>query len=291
MTSPLADSERACAYVAAHVRRAAGARWLQGARVPPIACEVASEPVRLFATKRLCKIEDAVSGGLVAWAHGAREVLLLERVPTPREVLALQARGARCVSILPDDVPTAPHADGLAFALHDLCHMEKFFGEEHHVGQVGFFRLVDRAMSRDAWTSLERGFDDAWGADRDHVVADMNGSAIFLFAALKMKLKMAVRRRLARARGIDAALHGPLDDAESRAFADALEEMLDALGVEGEMRRAARVVSTRRDEASAACVLLEALEGIGRASRSSPSGDGSDARRHDRIAPADDRDP
>jgi hypothetical protein len=258
--SLLADSERACAYLTAHVRRAAGARWLQGARVPPIACDVASDPVRLFATKRLCKIEDIVSKGLVAWAHGQRDVVLLERVPAPSEVLALQARGARCVSILAADVPTAPHADGLAFALHDLCHMEKFFCEEHHVGQVGFFRLVDEATRRPAWRHLERGFDEAWIADRDHVVADMNGSAIFLFAALKMKLKMAVRRRLARARGVDAASHGPLDEAAERAFAEALEEMFDVLGIDGEMRAAARVVSTRRDEAEAACVLLAALE-------------------------------
>jgi hypothetical protein len=262
--TPLAASERACAYLTAHVRRAAGARWLQGARVPPIECEVTSDPVRLFATKRLCKIEDAVSKGLVAWAHGQRDVVLLERVPAPREVLALQARGARCVSILADDARTTPHADGLAFALHDLCHMEKFFCEEHHRGQVGFFRLVDRAMSRDAWSDLERGFDDAWIADRDHVVADMNGSAIFLFAALKMKLKMAVRRRLARGRGVEAAAHGPLDELETRAFVDSLEVLFDVLAIEGAMRDAARVVSTRRDEADAACVLLDALEEMGR---------------------------
>jgi hypothetical protein len=262
--SPLAASERACAYLTEHVRRAAGARWLQGARVPPIACDVASEPVRLFATKRLCKIEDAVSKGLVAWAHGRRDVVLLERVPTPREVLALQARRSRCVSILAADVPTAPHADGLAFALHDLCHMEKFYCEEHHAGQVGFFRLVDRAMSSDAWGELERELDDAWVADRDHVVADMNGSAIFLFAALKMKLKMAVRRRLARERGVDAVASGPLDEAETRAFGGALEELFDVLGIDGTMRGAARVVSTRRDEADAACLLLGALEEIGR---------------------------
>jgi len=258
--TPLADSERACSYLTERVRRAAGARWLQGARHPPIPCDVASEAVRLFASKRLCKIEDAVSNGLVAWAHGRRDVVLLERIPAPREVLALQARGARCVSILADDVETAPHADGLAFALHDLCHMEKFFCEEHHRGQVGFFRLVDEATRRPAWGELESELDDVWIADRDHVIADMNGSAIFLFAALKMKLKMAVRRRLARARGVEAVSHGPLDDAESRAFADALEAMFDALAIDGDMRAAARVVSTRRDEADAACLLLAALE-------------------------------
>lgn len=44
-------------------------------------------------------------------------------------------------------------------------------------------------------TALERGLDDTWRAERDYVIAHMNGSAVFLFAALKMRLNMAVRRR------------------------------------------------------------------------------------------------
>ena len=55
---------------------------------------------------------------LLGWAAGEREGELLFEVPTPRRLLGLQARGRRCVSLLADGVPTAPHEDGLAFALY-----------------------------------------------------------------------------------------------------------------------------------------------------------------------------
>jgi hypothetical protein len=70
----------------------------------------------------------------------------------------------------------ARHPNGLAFALHDLCHLEKFVAPEHHAGQLGFFRLVQRALDTPALPALDREPDDAWRADRDYVLADMNGS-------------------------------------------------------------------------------------------------------------------
>ena len=61
------------------------------------------------------------------------------------------------------------HPDGLTFALHDLCHLEKFVAPEHHAGQVGFFRLVERALETPAMAALDRALDDPWRADSDCV--------------------------------------------------------------------------------------------------------------------------
>lgn len=252
------DAERASAYVIERVRRAAGSRWRQGRWTPALACE-AGEAVRTVATWRLHRVERVVAEALVAWAAGRRDVELLTRVPTPGELLALQARGRRCVSLLDDGVVVPPHADGLAFVLHDLCHLEKFVDPEHHAGQVGFFSTLEAAMATEAWRSIERDFDAPWITDRDHVAADMNGSAIFLFAALKMKLKMAVRRRLG------GACEGPLDANEQSAYAAALEVMLDALGLDGALRDDARDVSTRRDAHDAAVRLCAHFERLGAA--------------------------
>ena len=219
MSSEVAPTESeasvACAYIEARVRRASGTRWLQGPRVPPLQTPPAgaSPSVKLFAEHRLHRVPSAVARALVAWARGERLVDLLYRVPTPREVVALQARGRRCVSLLDDGIPTAPHADGLAFALHDLCHLEKFTDPEHYEAQIGFSWLVSRAMDKPGWAELERDFDPLWEADRDHVIADMNRSAVFLLLALKSKLKIAVRRRFARARGDERAAYGELDRA------------------------------------------------------------------------------
>jgi len=252
------DAERACAYVIDRARRAAPHRWRQGKWSPAFACG-GGEAARTIAQVRVRGVERAVARGLVAWSNGERDVVVMDRVPSAREVLALQARGWRCVSLLDDGAVTAPHADGLAFALHDLCHLEKFVDPEHHAGQVGFFATLERAMDREAWRDLEGGFDDAWARDRDHVAADMNGSAIFLFAALKMKLKMAVRR------AVGEACAGPLDAREERAFEAALERMLDALAIDGALRDDARVVSTRRDAHDAAVRLCDYFEAVGSA--------------------------
>ncbi len=250
------DAERACEYIAEHVRKAKGSRWLPGAMKPPLATDTSSPAVRLFAEQRLWRIERAVAQGLVAWAAGARSVELSFAVPTPLHVLSLQARGWRCVSLLDEGVSTAPHADGLAFALHDVCHLEKFVDPEHHVAQVGFFRALDQAVRLPGWASLENDFDDDWAKDFVHVAADMNGSPIFLFAALKMKLKMAVRRAHARKLGLPAPTGGPLNPGEAAAFAEALEELLDLLGLHGEIRNSALGVTTKHDVPDDAMALV-----------------------------------
>ena len=65
----------------------------------------------------------------------------------------------------------------------------------HHAGQVGFFRLVERALETPAMAALDRELDDRWRADCDYIIADMNGSAVFLLAALQTRLGLAARRR------------------------------------------------------------------------------------------------
>lgn len=211
----------------------------------------------VVATTRVHQMPDEVARGLVAWAQGDRRMHVLSRVPTAREVLAWQARGERCVSLLEGEVPR-PHGDAFDFAVHDLCHMEKFHDPEHHEAQVGFFRTVDAAWDG-AFGRILATWDDAFREDVEHVVCDMNGSAVFLFAALKMKLKMAVRRRVS-----PGVVEGPLDARETRAFDAALLEMIAALGMT-EILEAAIRVSTRRDEAEAAERLLSWCERRARA--------------------------
>src|SRR5262249_19871620 len=150
---------------------------------------------------------------------------------TPRALLAMQARGRRCVSLLEDaDAPPGPRAayggGGLGFAVHDLCHLEKFSDPAHHVGQVGFFAAVERATIDPRWAEVERGFDARWADERDHVLADMNGSPVFLFVVLRNKVKLAARRRVAEARGAPCR-RGALDADEARAHEDALAALFD----------------------------------------------------------------
>jgi hypothetical protein len=261
---PESDAERACAFVIDKVRAAAGPLFHQGARRPPLVTRRAAPLVRFVAEQRMHRVSTAVARALVAWGNGF-PVELRTEVPPAVALLGLQAEGRRCVSLLSDGADTAPHADPLAFAIHDLCHLDKFIDAEHHGGQVGFFACLHRAVHDSRWGEFESHFDAAFSHDWQHVAADMNGSAVFLFAALKMKLKMAVRRRLAALEGGCPDQGGPLTTNEVRSYATFLEDLLNLLGLHGNVADAARRTSARRDDPVAALILLQHFEELGEA--------------------------
>jgi hypothetical protein len=248
--------------VLAKVEAVSGALFRQGARRPPLVCASRAPLLRFVAEQRLYRVSTGVARALVAWGDGF-PVELLTSVPSAAHVLDLQAGGARCVSLLPDDASTSPHADALAFVLHDLHHLDKFVDSEHHIGQVGFFSLLHAATLRPAWASFEGSLDEAFRRDWHHVASDMNGSAVFLFAALKMKLKMAVRRRAALDRGLEPPAQGPLTTEESHVYEDRLTELLGLLDFDSGVAAAARAASARRDDPRAALRLLRHFEGQG----------------------------
>jgi hypothetical protein len=261
----IGGAELGCAFVADRVRQVAGPRWLQGPRRPALdPGDDAPALVRLFATRELFGLPRAAPEALVAWARGLRRVDLGFATPTPRALLAMQARGRRCVTLLDDETaPPGPKAayggGGLGFAVHDLCHLEKFSDPAHHEGQVGFFAALDEALDDPRWSALEQGFDVPWREERDHVLADMNGSPIFLFVVLRNKVKLAVRRRVAAQRGVPCQ-RGPLDEEEARGYDEAAELLLTALGLEGATRDAARGLTAKHDaDPVAAATLAEAF--------------------------------
>ena len=218
MRPPLA-AVTACRYVLGHGRVVHGERWFQGPRHPPLRCHTTVPEVRLFAERRLRELPEAAARSLVAWAEGLRPVELYFRPLAAHEVLALSARGRRCVSLL--DEP-----GGLGFAVHDLCHLEKFVAPAHYEEQVGFFALLERALGRAGWAELESGLDAAWVGERDHVLADMNGSSLFLYCGLRSRLAKATVRV-----GVP--------------FAERLELLVTLLDFEGALREAALATSSR----------------------------------------------
>ncbi len=260
----IGGAELACVYVADRARRASARRWLEGPRRPPLDAPAgAPEVVRLFAEREIHRVPQVVGGALVAWAAGRRRAEVCFTLPAPRAVLAMQARGRRCVSLLDDAaVPAGPIAglpragayggQGLGFAVHDLCHLDKLGDPAHHAEQVGFFAALEGALDDPRWAEAELGLDDAvWREDRDHVLADMNGSAVFLYVVLRNKVKLAARRQVARRRG-SAARGGPLDAEEARAYDDATEALIGALGLTGAARDAAWAMTSKHDADGAA---------------------------------------
>ena len=203
--------------------------------------------VATLCSQRLWKLDLHATRSLLAWSAGRRNVTLLFHVPGAMDVLAAQARGGRFISLVDDAGVPPPHENGYLFVVHDLCHLEKFADPEHHLAQVGFFHSVLRALTHPSWREVEASLDARWFEHRDAVVSDMNGSVIFLMAALKMKLKMAVRRRLAVSLGVEAPQQGPLSAAELAAFEPVLDHFLALMELPEDVCDAARAVTKKRD--------------------------------------------
>src|SRR6185295_6332069 len=127
--------------------------------------------------RRLSGVPEPAARALCGWVNGLRPAVRLYHAPPVREVLAMMAAGRRPVSLLDGE-------KGLEFVLHDLCHLEKFADPAHNAGQVRLFRLLDQAAASARWDELQAGLDDDWRAHRDHVLADMNGSPVFLWLVL-----------------------------------------------------------------------------------------------------------
>lgn len=246
-------------FLLARLEALRGARVKQAPRPEPLACSARAPALRLFSEHHVAGVREPEARALAAWSARDEMAVLCRAAVTAAEIVRLQAEGRRCVALIED----APAAEGVAFALHDLRHLYKFFEPEHHAAQRGFFACVARAVDSAAWAELDAALDAAWLADRDAVLADMNGSPVFLFAALKMKLKMAARRRHHLFRGHQPPDRGPLDPTELATFAPLLETCLDGLGLAGEVRVAARAISCRRDAAPHARAFVEYFASAG----------------------------
>lgn len=268
-----ARAEQIAAYVLERVRARHPHTWRQARRRPEgeISRFPASAGAHLdtFRTFRITGISELAFAGLALVLRDF-PVRMSRAALEPTELLALQARGARCVTLLPDDVkPPGPHADGLDFVIHDLCHLAKFADPEHHVGQVGFFATVARAFADARFRSAEADLDEIWREDRAAVSADMNGSPVFLLAVLKMRLKMAARRSLARRKGVEPPTVGPATGEEELEFRRLLAPLLDAMDLPEPVRAAAVSTSARRDDPDGARLIVSYFEAVGRAVTSS----------------------
>lgn len=250
------DGERIASYVLGEVRKRARRKTFQRPRKEPFLYAGEHPDVRAFSTRVIFGVSDDEARAIVEIANKHRPAVLLRQKATEVEILALQSRGQRCISIVDEGTDTQPHADPLAFTLHDLSHLEKFCDPVHHLEQVGFFDAYHRAYCSDPFRLFVARYDETFQKDLGAVACDMNGSSVFLFAALKMKLKMAVRRQIERISG-EKVPEGPLSEKEWTRYEEAENEWLEILELRGEIGEAARAVSAKRDRPDLAVKLRD----------------------------------
>ena len=118
-----------------------------------------------------------VNIALVEWLHGRWPLVLCEHVPLPAEVLDLQVRGLRPVTLICDAVrarrPVLRKPNALAFMTHDLEHACKFFHEPRlHKLQRGLFAVLQAAQQRGVFAAYA--CDAEFRTRFDYLISDMN---------------------------------------------------------------------------------------------------------------------
>ncbi len=126
---------------------------------------------------------------MLNWLQANWPIICLHHIPTPRELLKMQANGSRCITLIinPDEISkmVLSSRDPLSFVIHDLDHADHFFNnDETHKGQLGILRLIDSIYDRpEIKKSLRE--NHSFKNEFNYVASDMNAYAIHMFKCLK----------------------------------------------------------------------------------------------------------
>eukprot|EP00929_Paragymnodinium_shiwhaense_P093673 TRINITY_DN53895_c0_g1_i1.p1 TRINITY_DN53895_c0_g1~~TRINITY_DN53895_c0_g1_i1.p1 ORF type:complete len:601 (+),score=86.93 TRINITY_DN53895_c0_g1_i1:89-1891(+) len=190
---------------------------------------------------RFRQLADHVSVCLANFYRGRRPLELRWRIPTPAELLQMQARGRRVVSCLISEKALQSvfgHRDCLEMLVHDLSHMEKFVEHGAYWQQVGFFTFLEEVALRahsERWAAL---YGNRWRLSWRYVSSDMNAVATHLLNTLKSQLQVAAARATLRNAGLVSAADAEVDAMLANQHADvypraALSEWEPALAEAG----------------------------------------------------------
>lgn len=143
----------------------------------------------LFAHFNLKGIPLAVNRTILNWAEGLWNIELLTHIPSPRELLRMQVKNTRCITLTVNhneiDQLVLSSRDPLSFVLHDLHHADHFFNQDESLkGQLGFYFLVNQIYDKPQLKkSLKE--DSQFKSEFEYVVSDMNAYVIHLFKCFK----------------------------------------------------------------------------------------------------------
>lgn len=200
-SQPRRPAELTAAYVFLHLKERHGHLW-RGSRAqgaPRLSAEEAGQlsPVDVLRAYQLKGVGRDSQAGLLGWLEGRYPLDLRFDIPSTEEMLEIQCRGRRYVTLMIEPEQQfqtyGRHAGALEFLLHDLEHAHKFFGEPGlSRGQVSFFRLLKSHLPQ--LLPLMKA-DPAFRHEMHYLMADMNSHPVHLLKYLKAICLMASRRR------------------------------------------------------------------------------------------------
>ena len=133
-------------------------------------------PISLILEKiQFKKVKAKALVALQKWQEGSWRFILVEKVLTPYQVLAWQARGVRPVSMIPQEkfAPILHKEDTLEFFLHDLEHGYMFFFDEQlSKMQQHFFQQMEMSIQQQRWNAYLT--DPIFREKFFYLISDMN---------------------------------------------------------------------------------------------------------------------
>ncbi|UOF01574.1 hypothetical protein [Bdellovibrio reynosensis] len=155
--------------------------------------------VQLFCDFSWRSIPLSVQQSLIAWQSGNYVLNLTMGIPTPEEVLSMQAQGKRCISMLiqKNEVLNLVEEgrDVLGFIVHDLIHADHFFADaEKAVAQIEFSKKL-MMVHKDAKIQEMLCEDKVFEKEFHYLMSDMNSVPLHLLKTLKAILLGYFKRR------------------------------------------------------------------------------------------------
>jgi hypothetical protein len=148
--------------------------------------------IELFSYFNLKAVPESINRTMLNWYRGIWSIVCLMHIPSPRELLKLQVKNTRCITVITDplkiDSLILKSRDPLSFLLHDLMHADQFFSQhESLVGQLGFYYLIDSIYDRSELKTILKK-DLNFKKEFEYISSDMNAYVIHLFKCLKSSI-------------------------------------------------------------------------------------------------------
>ncbi len=180
---------------------------------------------------------------LIQWEKNVLQLRIWHGLPKPEEVMRLQARGQRMISLLyPDFLNPTWKLQGRApldFLVHDLEHCERLHcSERMHRGQKGFFQFLIKVFEHPALVRIRSTAQLA--REFDYLMSDMNTHCVHLFSCLES----LVIRSVLRAHGkMD---NQKLDEKDERVVTEILSDLFSHVG--GDQERVYQLKRGRKEQ-------------------------------------------
>ncbi len=137
--------------------------------------------VNVFQYFSLTSVPLSVNRAIVGWHNQTHNLKLLFQAPSADEIMCMQSRGERVVTVFASDQGAENHfqneRDPFSFTLHDLIHADLFFGDlDQHRKQVEFFHALKEKIYSDKAIQTLRAQNRTFSERLNYLASDMNSN-------------------------------------------------------------------------------------------------------------------